>query len=136
MPLIVWNEEMSVGVKDLDDQHQKLVDILNELHESISAGQSTEVMGKIIERLIEYTKVHLGFEERLLFQTGYPEISEHGRQHDEMITTALSAQAKVRWGTSPGLSTEILDFLQHWLTNHIQGTDKLYTAHLHAHGIS
>jgi hemerythrin len=136
MPLIVWNETMSVGVKDLDEQHKKLVDILNELHESIAAEQSKEVLGKIIEKLIEYTRVHLGYEERILFQAEYPELSEHGRQHDEMIATALAAQAKVRWGASPGLSLEILEFLQNWLINHIQGSDKLYTAHLHAHGIS
>lgn len=137
MATIVWTEEMSVGVRELDLQHQKLIAILNELDEAIISGQTGEVMHKIVERLIEYTKVHFGFEERLLFQTEYPDVQEHGKQHDEMILTALAAQAKVRWasGGSKGLPSEMLEFLRRWLTGHILGTDKRYTEHLHSHGI-
>lgn len=135
MPLIVWSEEMSVGVKQLDEQHLKLVEIVNELNDAIVAGQGREKLGAIIERLIQYTREHLKYEEDLLNRSGYPEAADHGAQHDSMISVALSAQAKFRWGTKPELAEEVQTFLQRWLTHHIQGEDKLYTEHLHSKGI-
>lgn len=136
MALVEWNESMSVGVQKIDEQHRSLLDILNELHTAIEAGRDREVLGTIIERLIQYTRDHFKFEEGLLQSAGYPDVNEHGAQHDSMITTALSAQAKFRWGTRPELASEMLEFLQNWLVHHIQGTDKEYSAHLHEHGIS
>lgn len=135
MALIEWNDGMSVGVELIDEQHRNLLAILNELNAAVEEGQGREKLGAIIERMIQYTRVHLKHEEDLFVRTGYPDAAAHGAQHDTMISTALSAQAKFRWGTKPELANEILDFLQDWLVHHIQGTDKLYTAHLHEHGI-
>ncbi len=58
MALFNWSEEYSVNVNGLDNQHKKLVDLINELHSAMKEGKSKEVLGKIIEELISYTKFH------------------------------------------------------------------------------
>ncbi len=37
--LINWNQSYSVQVKEIDIQHQRLVEMLNQLHELMKAGQ-------------------------------------------------------------------------------------------------
>ena len=66
MPLITWTDELSVSVKDLDSQHQKLFDLVNELHEAMRSGKGKEAVGSILNRLADYTKTHLFYEERLM----------------------------------------------------------------------
>jgi len=137
MPLMKWNEEMSVGVQSMDDDHKKLIDLLNEMHEGLAAGLDREALGAIIERLIEYTRIHLRNEERLLADADYPapNSSEHHKEHDQMIATALKAQANFRCGSNEMLTIEMLTFLQNWLNAHIMGTDKLYGPYLNSRGI-
>ncbi len=135
MPLIEWNDSMSVGVRKLDEQHRSLVAILNDLDTAVVTGQDGERLGDIIERLIQYTRVHFKDEEELLVRTGFPTAAEHGAQHDELLRIALSAQARFRWSTRPQLAAELLAFLQDWVVKHIEGSDRDYIEHFRAHGI-
>jgi len=135
MPLMDWNDEMSVGVKAMDDDHKKLVDILNELNESVVTGEDHKALGVALEQLIQYTRNHLAREEELLARCDYPDSKEHHTGHDRMIGKALLAQANFRMGSTPTLSAEILLFLKDWLTSHILGSDKDYGPYLNAKGI-
>ncbi|NJM14282.1 MAG: hypothetical protein HC896_01855 [Bacteroidales bacterium] len=39
MSLITWNEKYSVGIKEIDNQHVNLVNIINELHDAMLKGK-------------------------------------------------------------------------------------------------
>ena len=56
MPLISWNAGLSLGIQDIDTQHRKLVDIINQLHDAQLQGRSREVMDKILSALDDYTQ--------------------------------------------------------------------------------
>ena len=64
MALIEWNDEYSVKVKEIDQQHMKLVNLINELHLAMKEARGREVVGKILTDLISYTKFHFSTEER------------------------------------------------------------------------
>jgi hemerythrin-like metal-binding protein len=130
-----WNTNMSVGVKASDDDHKKLIELLNRLYGGMKGGQGRQVVGKVLDDLIIYTKSHFAREEVLFDRTGYPAALEHKKQHRELVRQAEELQARYKSGES-ALSIETLDFLKDWLNNHIQGTDKQYSSHLNAHGIS
>jgi hemerythrin len=135
MPLMTWTEKMSVGVKQLDDDHKKLVDMVNQLYDGISTGKGKEALGPILDELINYTKIHFGREEALFAKTGYPVAADHKKEHDALTKQVLDVQAKFKNGASAILSLEVMNFLKNWLVGHIQGCDQKYGPHLNAKGI-
>ncbi|MFY9854023.1 MAG: bacteriohemerythrin [Terracidiphilus sp.] len=133
MAFFGWNDNLSVGVQACDDDHKKLIDMLNRLYEGMRSGQGKEVVGKVLDGLISYTKFHFAREEELFAKAGYPAI-EHKEQHRLLVKQAEDLQSRYKSGEN-SISIEALDFLKDWLTIHIQGSDKKYTDHLNAAGI-
>jgi hemerythrin len=132
---MTWTDAMSVGVKALDDDHKKLVGMVNELHDGILAGHSKEALGPVLDRLVNYTKVHFSREEELFAQTKYPDAVSHKKEHDELIKKALDLQQRYKGGATSMLSLETMSFLKSWLNHHIQGVDKSYAPYLNSKGI-
>ena len=132
---VAWTKKMSVGVTVLDEDHQKLVSLLNELHEGIASGHGTETLGKILNALVEYTKVHFAREEEFFAQTGYPDAAAHHQKHEDLTSKVLEIQAHYNKGHFDALSLDALEFLKEWIYGHIQGSDKSYKAHLNSSGI-
>jgi hemerythrin len=126
---------MSVGVKVLDDDHMKLVGMVNELHDGILEGHRAEALGHVLDQLVSYTRIHFNREEALFARTNYPSAGEHKREHDDLIAKALDLQARYKGGASSMLSLETMSFLKSWLAHHIQGSDRSYSKHLNAKGI-
>lgn len=135
MPLMEWHDNMSVGIPDIDSQHQKLVAMLNDVYDGMQQGKSRETLDKVLDELIDYTVSHFKFEEGLLLKTGYPDYENHKKQHDDMAKKALDIQERFKKSTSGVLSIETTSFLKNWIINHIMGTDKKYTSHLIANGV-
>ena len=135
MPLINWTDKLSVGIVSVDEQHKKLVNLLNELYEGILEGHPKEVLDYVLGELLKYTKRHFSYEETLFAKTGYADSAAHKKEHDDLIKQVLEAQAKYKAGVTGTHSLEVMKFLKQWLTNHIQGTDKKYGPHMIAKGI-
>ena len=135
MPLLIWNENYSVKISQIDTQHKKLVKLINELHDSMKAGKSKEVLGKILDELISYTGYHFKTEEDLFEKYGYPEKGTHKRQHGDLVDQVLKFKTNFESGVSV-VSIDLMNFLRDWLTQHIAGSDKKYTAFLNSKGVS
>ena len=73
MPLMEWNEKLAVGVALLDADHHKMVGMINDLYDAIKTGNSKEVLGLILDRLVNYTRFHFSHEEQFFARTNYPE---------------------------------------------------------------
>jgi len=135
MSLVEWSEKLSVGVPSVDDQHKKLVAMLNDLHDAMQLKQSHEALGKILDDLIDYTAYHFKHEEYLFEKTDYPAALEHKLEHDELTKQVLEVKQKYEDGAAPTLPIEVLNFLRKWLLTHIAGSDKAFGPHLSARGI-
>lgn len=135
MPLMTWNERLAVGVKQLDDDHKKLVGMVNQLYDAIQSGHGKEELGKTLDGLIEYTKIHFAHEEQYFAQTGYPATDAHKKEHNDLTRQVLEVQKKYKAGVSGTLSLEVMNFLKNWLINHIQGSDQKYGPYLNGKGI-
>jgi hemerythrin-like metal-binding protein len=135
MSFMEWNDKMSVGVESLDKDHQKLMKMVNELHDAMKAGHGKEPLGKILDALTNYTRVHFAREERFFVQTDYPAAAEHKKQHDELTRQVVDVQQKYKDGATSLLTVEVMNFLKDWLLNHIQGSDKKYGPYLNSKGI-
>jgi hemerythrin len=135
MPLIDWTEKLSVGVPSIDTQHKKLVAMANELYDAMKAGHGKDVLNKTLDGLINYTVTHFKYEEKLFAQTGYAASKPHLKEHEDLTKQVLAIQEKMKAGVSFSQSMQVMEFLKNWLTNHIQGSDKSYTAHMISKGV-
>jgi len=122
MALMKWNERLSVGVAEIDEQHKGLIDLINTLHEAMLKGQPDEVLGEITDGLIEYTRTHFATEEKYFDLYGYPKAGPHKEEHKDFL-------AKVddfKQGFDEGrvcLSIDVMNFLQDWVSNHMDKED-------------
>jgi hemerythrin-like metal-binding protein len=129
-----WNDTYNTGIKEIDAQHKKLVEILNQLFEAMGKGQAKEVLGKLLDQLIEYTVVHFATEEKLFKLYNYPESVAHKAEHAALTKTALDLQGKFKSGKAM-ITLEVANFLKKWLGEHIMGSDKKYSPFLIGKGV-
>ena len=132
--LIEWDDELSVGIQEIDEQHKVLVGLVNEMHDAIHARKGSEAAREILKRLADYTKIHFAVEESLFRIFEYPGYEEHKAQHDELIREIHELQDKIDKGEG-NISFQLLHFLKMWLTQHILDSDKEYSSHLLSAGI-
>jgi hemerythrin len=134
MALLRWNDSMSVNITEIDQQHQKLIGMINHLNDAMKAGKGKDVTAKIVGGLMTYTKVHFNTEEKLFDQHGYPETAAHKREHAIFVQKVGNFKRDFD-ADKIGLSVEIMNFLSNWLTKHIMKTDQQYSAFLNAKGV-
>lgn len=134
MALMEWRPEFSVSVRQLDDQHGKLVGMVNELHDAMRVGKGKEVLGPILSSLISYTASHFAEEEKLMQQHGYPDLARHKPEHDKLTRQVLDLQKQYQ-SNGMVLSMTVMNFLRDWLVNHIQGEDKKYGPFFNGKGV-
>lgn len=135
MALFTWSDNYSVGVKEIDQQHQKIMDMINELNDAMLEKKGRDCVGGVLNKLINYTASHFALEEKLMSQHGYPEYEEHKAKHDKMVGKVLALQKDVA-AKKLSVSSDVMSFLQDWLNKHIMGTDKKYGPFLNGKGVS
>jgi hemerythrin len=135
MPLITWSSEYSLEIKEIDVQHQKLVGMINQLHDAMKEGKGKDILQPIINSLVEYTRSHFGREEQLFAQYGYTARDGHTKIHNTLTQQALDLKDKIDKGTGI-MAVEVMSFMKSWLTNHILAEDRKYAPFLKSKGVN
>lgn len=134
MTFMPWSRELELGLTEIDDQHHWLVDQTNALHDEISLPEPRrEVIGQILEGLVDYTHNHFIIEEVLFQKLGYPETPAHKAEHDGFTGKAMELLMRFEDGESASL--EVMEFLKEWLRHHICEVDRAYVPFLKAKGV-
>lgn len=134
MPLIQWGPKYSVNIQEIDNQHQKLMALINQLYDAMTAGHGKDVLGKVLNELANYTVNHFAYEEKLFQQHAYPETAAHKAEHVKLIQQVTDLKQKFESGKAH-ITLEVMNFLKDWLNNHIMVVDKKYSAHLNSKGV-
>ena len=134
MGLMEWSQQYSINSDLVDNQHKKLIEIINDMHAAMSEGRGREVLGDVMNRVIEYTKYHFGTEEQLMKTYDYPRYQEHWTEHQKLIKKAQDFNDRLLDGERM-MSIEFLEFLRDWLISHIQVSDKKVGEFLSSRGI-
>jgi hemerythrin-like metal-binding protein len=129
-----WNDRYCTGINVIDAQHRKLVEIINGLHAAMEKDQAKEIMGGLLDALIQYTVVHFSAEEGLLKFHGYPDHAAHHGEHEVFTRTVIRLQEQFKAGKS-GMTIQGANFLKKWLVDHILGTDMKYVPYLIGKGV-
>jgi len=124
MEKIQWQNNLSVGIELIDNQHRKWISHYNDVVESITSQQNKTQVSKTLGFLIDYTAVHFSTEEKHMAANSYPELQEHKAKHDSLRATLANLVKEFEEeGATTQLSEAIDTFLGHWLIRHIQEVD-------------
>jgi hemerythrin-like metal-binding protein len=134
IPLMTWDDGLSVGVKTLDDQHKRLIELLNQLHRSKASGKGDSTTRSVLNELLAYTVDHFACEERLFEQHGYPVAADHRQQHEILKGQVVDFATAFEAGKA-SLSAELFLFLRGWLNGHIRASDRGYGPFLSERGV-
>ncbi|MGV1100250.1 bacteriohemerythrin [Thiovibrio sp. JS02] len=134
MALITWKNDYSVNVKEIDEQHKQLINMINELHDAMLAKKGKDALMSVLTKLANYCVSHFALEEKLMSSHGYPEFAAHKDVHNKMTDKVKSLMADVQAGKTT-ISIEVMNFLKNWLDKHIMGTDKKYGPFLNSKGV-
>ena len=135
MNLFEWKDNYSVDIKSIDDDHQGLFKLINQLFEAMSHGKAKDILSETLSKLIDYTKTHFRREEMYFSTTNYPDYQEHKLQHELFVEKIVNLKIQFDNGDQQ-ISVELIKFLSEWLVNHIIISDKRYMVYLKKYGIS
>ena len=134
MSLFEWKDSYSVSVDKYDNQHKKLIGLINELHAAMSSGKAKDALSKILDELITYTKTHFADEEAEFKKHSYPGYLVQKNEHEKLTNEVVKFYEEFKNGKT-NLSIEMISFLKDWLLNHILITDKKYSTFFAAKGV-
>jgi hemerythrin len=131
---VKWKDEYSVGIESIDMQHKKLLSLINSLQAAVYFSTGEEFEHQALDELVDYTKTHFSYEEGLMEQNDYPDFEPHKAQHQQMIAKVEEVLAEYQQDKDTAMRNAA-NFLKDWLINHINGTDKQYSAYLIDKGV-
>jgi hemerythrin len=130
-----WTPVLAVNVREIDDQHKKLIGLVNKLHDAMRAGQGKKVLEETLQELAAYTVYHFQTEEKYMQQFRYPGYLTHKGEHTAFVKKVTDFQKDFA-SNRLGLSLDLMNFLKDWVNNHIKETDKQYSAVFNKNGLS
>ena len=119
---LVLDHMLTIGIDEIDEDHNKLINLFNILNHSITEGAATDYVESVLEELINCTVWHFSHEERLMLKYGYDALEEHRDEHQDLIISVRELQQKFRQSGKLD-EREDLEFLERWLTEHILVAD-------------
>jgi len=129
MRFFEWDESFEGGIAEIDSQHIKLVEMINDLHDAMMVGKGADLLGSLLEQLIDYTEYHFDEEEKIFEKNGFPDLAYHKEEHrilTEQVKTFMSRHDEGLFKNAVKANR----FLRDWLMNHILEKDMKAMAYI------
>lgn len=123
MPIITWNDGHSINVKEIDIQHQKILEMVNSLHTSVEVGLDKKELLALLVKLVEFTHKHFSDEEKLMKKHDYPKLKKHHKEHKTLLKHLDKLVSAVSKGKHPTFRSDY-DVSSDWAMLHILECDK------------
>ncbi|MBQ3162953.1 MAG: bacteriohemerythrin [Lachnospiraceae bacterium] len=124
----VFTDAFKTGIAIVDDEHQKLFEIIGNIHKAINADllhDKFDAILDILDELKEYTQVHFADEENYMKEIGYDGLAYQEILHQNFIDKLNELDLDDVDDNQEAYLYDFLGFLQNWLVNHILKVDKL-----------
>lgn len=132
--MVTWLESYNIGIQRIDEQHKQLISIINTLCESMKQGKGNEILGSILQELIDFARFHFKLEEDYFDQFNYEGKDYHKVQHANFIKKIFEFQEQIEQGNTR-FCIELMRYLQEWIDIHILGSDRRYVECFKEHGL-
>jgi len=135
VPLVAWSESYNVNVRRFDEQHRRLLDMVNRLDEVLAARKGLPIEADALTSLAAYLQTHFVDEERLMRHHVFPGFVLHKRAHDRMLDQVRNFRREMVVDENP-ISRGIVIFLREWLVQHIRVEDAKYGPFMNGKGVA
>lgn len=132
--LLKWDDALLTGIEEIDLQHQHFVGILNRLYVDFSNLAPKENLDKSVSELISYATTHFATEEGYMEKYKFPGIEEHKEKHRELTNNLNELVAKYN-NEGKSVLTNLFDFLENWLVQHLDLMDSKYVKYFKEIGV-
>ncbi|WP_297422023.1 bacteriohemerythrin [Clostridium sp.] len=125
--MIKWKEDYNLGVKHIDEQHEKLFEIADRALNLLKNEFIVDKYDKIIEILVElkeYTIFHFKSEEDYMSSIGYKNFFSHKVEHENFINAVNNIDLNAIDADQDESVKKILEFVVDWIDKHILNQDK------------
>jgi hemerythrin-like metal-binding protein len=126
---LLWTEDNSVFVPEMDEEHEALFHLLHELRRAVLAGDPLDQLERQAGRLATRAASHFQHEERLMRASRYSAIDWHERQH-QTGRARLAALTDAIRGHGQEPVFESLEALATWILDHVSVADHMLGSHL------
>lgn len=120
---------ISVGIPQIDDEHQKLFECLDVLMLTVNTPRSDARTAEILNSLQTYSKTHFESEEGLMQACNYPGMAAHKQEHLAFIDKIEKFQEQASCKQA-NTAQQMTAYLIQWLTAHISNSDKKLARHI------
>jgi len=129
MPLIEWNDVFMVNIAQMDEEHKKFIELINDFHKALSESRIQEKLTGLLDGLVKYAETHFSSEEKLLEQYKCEELEKQREEHAVFMATMVELRKKYSMGHMVS-AIDIMNFLKSWLIDHIMYEDKKYSDYI------
>lgn len=120
-----WQDDFSVGVTQMDNDHKKLIGLLNRCIDVVNTDESDiDEIDRILDEMMKYANHHFHREEALMKDNGYPDLVDHQYEHQQFVIYV--EQTIASYETGELTARDLLKFLKDWLSHHILEMDRDY----------
>ena len=130
-----WKEKYAVNITVIDDQHKKLLEIINELKQIINNNLCEKKVSGVFFQLAYLIDHYFIKEEIYLNDLRYPNIEQHKIEHNKFIDRIIQFQKDVE-NNKPDLCLEIYKYLEDWFDDHILKYNKEAVEYLLKNGVN
>lgn len=126
LKIFPWDVNFDTGIDLIDEQHKKLVDILNELALHLANRSKPKALQDIFDQLSDYANYHFKCEEEIWNKhlQGDDWLTSHEATHDSFLKSVTELQNNAEGRPLEDVINDAVSFLTHWLAYHILDTDK------------
>jgi diguanylate cyclase (GGDEF)-like protein/hemerythrin-like metal-binding protein/PAS domain S-box-containing protein len=121
-----WDDNFKTGLSTVDEQHQQLVQMLNELASQFAFESDRIDLSKLFDGLLDYTVYHFETEEAI-WREYLPDESlevNHRESHKNFIDQLHELIDRAQLGPQYQVAEKTLEFLVRWLASHILESDR------------
>ncbi|MBT4838942.1 MAG: hemerythrin family protein [Methylococcales bacterium] len=130
--MIVWRDNLLIGIDKLDNQHKQLVALINKLEESDAKSKNVVDVIKVFIQLEEYVHFHFTDEENVMEKLNYPELNKQQQMHQDFCVKLEKFKLEFSDGAIEGTHKGLWLFLNNWFINHICKEDKKISEFINA----
>lgn len=126
-----WDPSLSLGVPEIDGQHQELLRRFDALLSALRDDGAPERAARLLDFVDRYVVEHFEAEARLMWACAYPHTNAHLAEHHRFTASIKALRRDLEaHGPSWSLAVQVISELGGWFRQHVEQTDQRLAAYL------